>query len=761
MAEEVPTPTASHRPVPVEKKEDPRPSLHFNLQADSSKSTILPRDMANLSLWAVPCTEPLVECPKWAFLEHKFSIRHIVVLYVNHLSYDSLVLGSKLGNLILKPVREGAFIPQKVRQESSLAAAGHVQGTTRQGTVQFAPIWVQNTRNNFAGEFFMRQEARNQQQRERKPEGEASVPVQEAEPKPSHPIADKPPAKPKAGLGSFIQAIVNADREGTAPPNLAEFMQSKGSGEAERKFKSAADSAAESTPRFRWSAKDLQRWDSALKGTDAVRSHNGTPQAKGKDLTGSDVGSTSTAVTLTELVMPVEDMKEHGFEMAALSESWRTFEPRERRPRAKVAVAVDCEMVQTVEGSTLARITVVDCPSGVTLMDSLVKPTLPIVDYVTRYSGITEEMLRDVQTSLADIQNELLDLISTETFVLGHSLENDFKAMKMVPNCRAIDTTHLFPHPAGLPAKNSLRFLVNRYFNRADFQCGSHDSGEDAAVCIELVDLKLRKGKDYGRPKLRNILSLLPVTCSATVFDRTSTVQRLAVNKASNVTAIGCLDDHEVTKRVVKHFWKLHSSAPSAEHSTPPTDPLKSHPEPNLEGGALGTTSASEEIPCTFTWAQLTDHHFHDMSDDTQKNQREAYYEEVKALALHDEAASLRSRAQRKRARQEEVSQPDGQGPPTERPSPSTVEGQAQQVNMRISLMLNAAPDRSLVLVACSSCEEGAPSRLSPAHGACFGFIKESDRYEPVMDNFADLLTTLEAARAKSKEGKVDVCAPS
>jgi hypothetical protein len=302
---------------------------------------------------------------------------------------------------------------------------------------------------------------------------------------------------------------------------------------------------------------------------------------------------------------------------------------------------------------------------------------------------------------------------------------------------------------------------VNRYFNRADFQCGSHDSGEDAAVCIELVDLKLRKGKDYGRPKLRNILSILPIHCSATVFDRTSTVQRLAVSKASNVTAIGCLDDHEVTKRVVKHFWKLQSSAGAPANEVGGAESV-SNPETHPDGGAPVKSSESEEIPCTFTWAQLTDHQFHDMSDETQKNQRDAYFEEVKALALHDEAASLRSRAQRKRARQEEAPQPDGsQASVVERPSPSTVEGQVQQVNMRISLMLNAAPDRSLVLVACSSCEEGAPSRLSPAHGACFGFIKESDRYEPVMDNFADLLTTLEAARAKAKEGRVDVCAPS
>ena len=33
-------------------------------------------------------------------------------------------------------------------------------------------------------------------------------------------------------------------------------------------------------------------------------------------------------------------------------------------------------------------------------MDELVKPVLPIIDYLTAYSGITEEMLRDVSITL-------------------------------------------------------------------------------------------------------------------------------------------------------------------------------------------------------------------------------------------------------------------------------------------------------------------------------------------------------------------------
>ena len=57
-------------------------------------------------------------------------------------------------------------------------------------------------------------------------------------------------------------------------------------------------------------------------------------------------------------------------------------------------LAVDCEMVVTEAGYELARVT---CVSGkeTVLLDSFAKPEHPVIDYVTKYSGITEEMLKD------------------------------------------------------------------------------------------------------------------------------------------------------------------------------------------------------------------------------------------------------------------------------------------------------------------------------------------------------------------------------
>ena len=75
-------------------------------------------------------------------------------------------------------------------------------------------------------------------------------------------------------------------------------------------------------------------------------------------------------------------------------------------------------MCDTVNGLELTRLTVVD-QSHTVLLDTLVKPKLPITNYRTQWSGITADSLNGVTVTLEDAQLALLRIVSRETFLIG------------------------------------------------------------------------------------------------------------------------------------------------------------------------------------------------------------------------------------------------------------------------------------------------------------------------------------------------------
>ncbi|MCJ1484906.1 RNA exonuclease 3 [Schaereria dolodes] len=221
---------------------------------------------------------------------------------------------------------------------------------------------------------------------------------------------------------------------------------------------------------------------------------------------------TSGCTTADSHVFKVSDAKR----LAAVMQFMST--PVKGPKHAQSAVCFDCEMGYTTLGMELIRLTAVSWPKGEELLDVLVRPIGEILDLNSRFSGIWPQqfqravplkgntVIRDKQSkadrneekqlrlvdSIAKARALLFDLLTTTTPLIGHAIENDLNAARIIhPNI--IDTVLLYPHPRGLPMRNGLKMLVKKYLNM-NIQMGGaqgHDSKEDAKAAGDLVRLKV------------------------------------------------------------------------------------------------------------------------------------------------------------------------------------------------------------------------------------------------------------------------------
>ncbi|XP_074036175.1 putative exonuclease GOR [Leptinotarsa decemlineata] len=149
--------------------------------------------------------------------------------------------------------------------------------------------------------------------------------------------------------------------------------------------------------------------------------------------------------------------------------------------------SLDCEMCYTVRGLELTKVTVVRMDGGL-VYDSYVKPNHEIVDYNTRFSGITaHDMEVNAPKRIHEVQYDLLQFIGAETVLIGHSLESDLRALK-IAHKNIVDTALVFEHEKGLPYRKALKELASTVLHRSiQSSTEGHNSYEDAAACMDLM----------------------------------------------------------------------------------------------------------------------------------------------------------------------------------------------------------------------------------------------------------------------------------
>ncbi|XP_023637150.1 small RNA degrading nuclease 2 isoform X2 [Capsella rubella] len=175
-------------------------------------------------------------------------------------------------------------------------------------------------------------------------------------------------------------------------------------------------------------------------------------------------------------------------------------------------IAIDCEMVLCGDGSeAVVRVAAVDRDLKV-ILDEFVKPHQPVVDYRTFVTGLTSKDLEKATLSVVDIQEKLQMFLSEDTILVGQSLNNDLKVLKM-DHARVIDTSLVFKYNYGGTRKPlrlkrpSLNYLCKCILGYEVQKEGvPHNCVHDAEAAMKLVLAILDNGVETSVPLSKEML---------------------------------------------------------------------------------------------------------------------------------------------------------------------------------------------------------------------------------------------------------------
>lgn len=747
------------------------------------RDAVTPRDLRLLLLWSLPSCEPLVSSPEIFLLRNKSKVRHVLYLYLEGWTYDLLLgaglpqddeldalteeadqdreqrlaielirLQRKLTPQLLKPLRSNqcwARVPTGSfsSELSQVTALQALEGNTLSG-VQISPLVVPSQIPRlFESSIFWT----------------SSDPSSSLSGQRAHPLLAM---KDKADSGASMYSASPSSPAGSVGDRFQRALELRVSSptiqtpsneephspkQEEKKEEISSENSDEKTcspEQQKLQEENLKYWNNHSLLLEFALNLSKDPQilqALGFVLAPTKAHPRESHTNQLDLQTETKSLH---INPPFSEEQWKCFPMRRKlnaeNPPLPNVVAFDCEMV-LVEGqeSALARATLLDARTGDILMDRLVKPAKPIINYLTRFSGIDEVLLRDVTTTLEECQEELCKFVDSDTFVVGHSLENDFAAMKMIPNCYLLDSAWLFPHPSGLPCKNALRFLTRRYFNKT-IQQGSHDSTEDAWCAAQIVLLKLKHGKSFGVPSRSSVLVKMAGEC----YPVTST--EISSNEAPKVSGFpsNC------------HGWGLFSlfDAPDAIQELVPLGSKSPglgaintisvrHDEDAVRKAAKAIKNSPVPVACSsevvegpdapryhFFWVHLSENH-------------NPFLLHPSSIPTGDEAMSS--------VKEADTDIDDSAWLTAKLASYETLWREAiEAVNERVVRLIDACPDNTVVTVMCGGKTEfdrqkenaaalsdtvGTPSELgrrissaSGYRGAFFAFIKDKEAPGPL-----------------------------
>lgn len=163
----------------------------------------------------------------------------------------------------------------------------------------------------------------------------------------------------------------------------------------------------------------------------------------------------------------------------------------------RAAVALDCEMVGVKGGgSELALLSAVDYITGEVLINTLIYPKEKVVDWRTRFSGITYSAMTLAKSrgqtlnGWEEARAELWKHIDTKTILVGHALHHDLDVLRMI-HTRVVDSAILAKNAvgAGVTRQWGLKTLCKEFLSTQiqDHGKKGHDCLEDTYATREVV----------------------------------------------------------------------------------------------------------------------------------------------------------------------------------------------------------------------------------------------------------------------------------